>query len=100
MRDYTIEGTSMQTLQTLKSRAIGTAAAAAIALTALNQPAAAHSRYINNVGAAAAAIAIFGTVAAIIAASQHRHAYHRVGPVYRGPIREPRGWYRHGFHRR
>ena len=55
-------------MNSLKSRAIGTAAAAAIALTALNQPAAANGRYHNTAGAAAAAVAVFGTLAAIIAA--------------------------------
>ena len=64
-------------MRILTSRAIGTAAAAAIALSTLGlQPASAHGpQYGNNDAAAAAAmVAVFGTMAAIIASSRHRRA--------------------------
>jgi hypothetical protein len=59
-------------MRTLKSRAIATAAAAAIALTTFSlQPAAAASRG-NGAAAFAAFAVVLGTVAAIVAAEQYR----------------------------
>jgi len=92
---------------TKTSRAIATAAAAAIALSTIGlQPAFAdYRRHNNDAAAAAAMIAIFGTVAAIIAADQarghNRHQRgHHYGPVYGGPDRVPHGRYwRHHHHR-
>jgi len=91
------------TMFTKTSRAIATAAAAAIALSTIGlQPAAAGGRYHNGGDAAAAAaiIGIFGTVAALIAADQyrnhHRHGYYGPvygGPVYGGPDRGAPGYY-------
>jgi hypothetical protein len=72
------------------SRAIATAAAAAIALSTFSlQPAAAgNGHYRNNGDAAAAAamITIFGTMVALAASNQHRDHYYG-GPVYSGPSR-------------
>ena len=90
-------------MRILTSRAIATAAAAAIALSTLGlQPAAAGGpRYGNNDAAAAAAmIATFGTIAAVIASSQHRRAHRYEGVYHRGYAHQPsrRHWNR--FHRR
>src|SRR5437016_2576153 len=100
-------------MRILTSRAIATAAAAAIALSTVGlATASAHgpdygyapqAGYDNGDAAAAAAmLAIFGTMAALIAANQHRdHVYH--GPVYGGPVHGPYGrqWseWRHHHHR-
>ena len=62
-------------MRTFKSSVIATAAAAGIALTAMSVPAAAGHRHGNNAAALAAFAAIFGTVAAIIAAEQYRDRY-------------------------
>ena len=94
-------------MRILTSRAIGTAAAAAIALSTLSvQPASAQSPYGNNDAAVAAAMIIaFGAMAtAIIASSQERRTrrqfhhghYHHHGHV----AHHPRGPYWHRFHRR
>jgi hypothetical protein len=87
-------------MRMLTSRAITAAAAAAIALSTMTiQPAAAGSRH----GMLAAFAAIFGTVAAIIAAEQQRDSYsYSHGPVYGGPVYggPPHGTYRHWQQRR
>ncbi len=91
-------------MRTLTSRAIATAAAAAIVLTTMSlQPAAAGNR-----GEDAAALAVFagilGTVAAIIASQDYNdHPYYSPrytrGPVYRGPAYGPHGsWQRQHRH--
>jgi hypothetical protein len=78
-------------MQTWKSRAVATVAVAAIALTAFSlQPAAAHPRHGNDAAAFAAFAAVFGTIAAIVAAEQYRdrHSYepsYGYGADYRGP---------------
>ena len=91
-------------MRMLTSRAITAAAAAAIALSAMTiQPAAAGSRHGNDAAALAAFAAIFGTVAAIIAAEQQRDSYsYSHGPVYGGPVYggPPHGTYRHWQQRR
>ncbi len=70
------------------SRAIATAAAAAIALSTFSmQPAEAgsrHYRYNDDAAAAAAMITIFGAMVALAASNQDRHHYRR-GPVYHAP---------------
>jgi hypothetical protein len=87
-------------MRTLTSRAIATAAAAAIALTTFGlQPAAAGSRHGGDAAALGAFAAIFGTIAAIIAAEQYRDRTSYVptysyGPVY-GPVHRPHGHWRH-----
>ena len=81
-------------MRMLTSRAITAAAAVAIALSTMTiQPAAAGSRHGNDAAALAAFAAIFGTVAAIIAAEQQRDSYsYSHGPVYGGPVRRPAAW--------
>jgi hypothetical protein len=105
-------------MRTFKSRAITTAAAAAIALTTFSlQPAAAGSRYANDAAAFAAFAAVLGTIA-VIAATRHRErpawSHHRSyahqpsyahhpsythGPVHRGPPHGPQGPWRRHHHR-
>jgi hypothetical protein len=69
-------------MRMLTSRAIATAAAAAIALTTFSlQPAAAGSRHGNDAAALAAFAAVFGTIAAIVAAEHYRDRPH-YGPAY------------------
>ena len=91
-------------MRMLTSRAITAAAAVAIALSTMTiQPAAAGSRHGNYAAALAAFAAIFGTVAAIIAAEQQRDSYsYSHGPVYGGPVYggPPHGPYRHWQQRR
>ena len=89
-------------MRTFTSRAIATAAAAAIALTTFSlQPAAAGSRHGDDAAALGAFAAVFGTIAAIIAAEQYRdrssyEPSYTYGPVYRGgPVHGPHG--RHGY---
>ena len=72
-------------MRTFKSSVIATAAAAGIALTAMSVPAAAGHRHGNNAAALAAFAAIFGTVAAIIAAEQYRDRYDSSLLLRRGP---------------
>jgi hypothetical protein len=92
-------------MRTLTSRAIGTAAAAAIALTTFGlQPAAAHPRHGGDAAALTAFAAVFGTIAAIIAAEQYRDRTTYVptysyGPIYGGPVHRPYGHWQHQ-HRR
>jgi hypothetical protein len=96
-------------MRTMTSRAIATAAAAAISLTTFSlEPAAAGSRYGNDAAAAAAFAAVFGTIAAIIAAEQYRDqpaygpsyvAPYAYGPGYRGPVPRPYGPWPHHHHR-
>ena len=79
----------MKTMRVMTSRAIAVAAAAAIALTAATMPASAGGGYYhrnNDAAAAAAVVGIFGAVAGIIAANQHRrsYGYDHPRPVYRG----------------
>jgi hypothetical protein len=87
-------------------RAIATIAAAAITLSTIGlQPAFAdYRRHNNDAAAAAAMIAIFGTVAALIAADQardnHRRHYRHYGPAYGGPDRVPHGRYWRQHHHR
>jgi hypothetical protein len=91
-------------MRTLTSRAITTAAAAAIALTTFGlQPAAAHPRNGDDAAALGAFVAIFGTIAAIIAAEQYRDRpshyapSYTYGPPYGGPVHRPYGhWRDHG----
>jgi hypothetical protein len=84
-------------MRMLTSRAIATAAAAAIALTTFSlQPAAAGSR--NDAAALAAFAAVFGTIAAVVAAEHYRDRPHyersyNYGPVDRGP--HPHGDWKH-----
>jgi hypothetical protein len=105
-------------MRTFKSRAIATAAAAAIALTTFSlQPAAAGSRYGNEAAAFAAFAAVLGTIA-VIAATRHRdrpdwshhhsyalhpshahHPYYTHGRVNRGPAHGPQGPWRRHHHR-
>jgi hypothetical protein len=86
-------------MRTMTSRAIATAAAAAIALTTFSlQPAAANPRHGNNAAALAAFAAVFGTIAAIVAADHYRDRPHygpgyNYGPVGNGP--HPHGDWRH-----
>jgi hypothetical protein len=90
-------------MRTLTSRAIATAAAAAIALTTFSlQPAAAGYRDGNDAAAIGAFAAVLGTIAAIVAAEQYRdrpayepsYGYDPVYPVYPAP--RPYGyWHRH-----
>jgi hypothetical protein len=86
-------------MRTITSRAIATAAAAAIALTTFSlQPAAAGSRHGDDAAALAAFAAVFGTIAAIIATEQYcdQPSYgpsYGYGPAYPGP--GPRGDWRH-----
>jgi hypothetical protein len=95
-------------MRTFTSRAIATGAAAAIALTISLQPAAAGSRHGNDAAAFAAFAAVFGTIAAIIAAEQYRdrpthgygyHPSYTNGPVYHRPLHHPHGPWRHRGHR-
>ena len=78
-------------MRTWKSRAIATAAAAAIALTTFSlQPASAAGRHGGDVAALAAFAAVFGTIAAIVAAEQDRDQpyygpSYGYGRPYRGP---------------
>ncbi len=92
-------------MRTIMSRTIATAAAAAIALTTFSlQPATAGARH-GDAAALGAFAAVFGTIAAIIAAEQYRDqpsygppygpAY-GYGPVYPGGI--PYGPWRHHHH--
>jgi membrane associated rhomboid family serine protease len=87
-------------MRTLMSRTIAISAAAAIALTTFGlQPAAAHPRD-GDAAALGAFAAIFGTIAAIIAAEQYRDRTTYVpsytyGPVYGGPVHRPYGHWRH-----
>jgi len=93
-------------MRTILSRTIATAAAAAIALTTFSlQPAAAGSR--GDAAALGAFAAVFGTIAAIIAAEQYRDqpAYGQpYGPAYGpsygyGPVYPvPHGPWRHHHH--
>jgi len=89
-------------MRTFKSRAVTTAAAAVFALTITSiHPAAAGHRHGNDAAALAAFAAIFGTVAAIIAAEQYRDRYeprYTYGPADRGPVFVPRGHWRHRHH--
>ena len=84
-------------MRMLTSRTIATAAAAAIALTTFSlQPAAAGSR--NDAAALAAFAAVFGTIAAVVAAEHYRDRPHyersyNYGPVDRGP--HPHGDWKH-----
>jgi hypothetical protein len=87
-------------MRTLTSRAIVTAAAAAIALTTFSlQPAAAGYRHGNDAAAIGTFAAVFGAIAGIIAAEQYRdqpvyEPSYGYGPVYPAP--EPyRHWHRH-----
>jgi hypothetical protein len=86
-------------MRTLTSRAITTAAAAAIALTTFGlQPAAAHPRD-GDAAALGAFAAVFGTIAAIVAAEQDRDQpyygpSYGYGPRYRGPYPQGR-WPQH-----
>jgi hypothetical protein len=86
-------------MRMLTSRAIATAAAAAIALTTFSlQPAAAGYRHGNDAAALAAFAAVFGTIAAIVAAEHYRDRPHygpayNYGPGYRGP--HPQGDWKH-----
>jgi hypothetical protein len=86
-------------MQTWKSRAVATVAAAAIALTTFSlQPAAAGYRRGNDAAAFAAFAAVFGTIAAIVAAEQYRDRHHYepsygYGPGDRGPY--PGHYHRH-----
>jgi hypothetical protein len=95
-------------MRTLTSRAIATAAAVAIVLTTFSlQPAAAGSYRGNDAAALGAFAAVFGTIAAIIAAEQYRdqpsyessYGYepsYGYGPVYRGgPVHGPHGYWQH-----
>jgi hypothetical protein len=89
-------------MRTLTSRAIATAAAAAIALTTLSlQPAAAGPYRGDDAAALGAFAAVFGTIAAIIAAEQYRdqpsyEPSYGYGPVYRGgPVHGPHGYWQH-----
>jgi hypothetical protein len=93
-------------MRTFTSRAIATAAAAAIALTVSLQPAAAGSRHGDDAAAFAAFAAVFGTIAAIIAAEQYRdrptyghYPSYTNGPVYHRPIHHPHGPWRYRHHR-
>jgi hypothetical protein len=73
-------------MRMLTSRAIATAAAAAIALTTFSlQPAAAGSRHGNDAAALAAFAAVFGTIAAIVAAEHYRDRPHYRPPYNYGP---------------
>ena len=95
-------------MRTLTSRAIATAAAAVIALTAFGlQPAAAGSR--EDAAALTAFAAIFGVIAGVVAAEHYRdqpgyeapYAYdpsYSYGPAYRGPVPSPHGYWRHHRH--
>jgi hypothetical protein len=92
-------------MRILTSRAIGTAAAAAIALSTLTvQPASAQNSYGNSDAMAAATmIAAFSMIAtAIIVSNQERRAHRHVQHVghHHGHSHHPRGpgWRR--FHRR
>jgi hypothetical protein len=95
-------------MRILTSRALAAAAAAAIGLSAgglqtasahglpdYNYPAPVH--YNGDAAAAAAMLAVFGTVAAIIASNHHRKHYR----VYNGPHYGPSGshWARWRHHR-
>ena len=86
-------------MRMLTSRAIATAAAAAIALTTFSlQPAAAGSHHGNDAAALAAFAAVFGTIAAVVAAEHYRDRPHyersyNYGPVDRGP--HPHGDWKH-----
>ena len=83
------------TMRIMLSRAIAVAAAAAIALTAVALPANAGGGYYhrdNDAAAAAAVIGIFGTMAAIIAANQHRGHHHGYRYVY-----PSHGYYHRGY---
>lgn len=90
-------------MRTWKSRAVATAAAAAIALTTFSlQPASAAGRHGGDVAALAAFAAVFGTIVAIVAAEQDRDQpyygpSYSYGPTYRGPYpqshwRQHRHW--------
>jgi hypothetical protein len=85
-------------LRTWKSRALATAAAAAIALTTFSlQPASAAGRHGGDVAALAAFAAVFGTIAAIVAAEQDRDQPYYAPPYGYGPqpYRGPH-WQGHG----
>jgi hypothetical protein len=89
-------------MRTLMSRTIAATAAGAIALSTMSlTPAAAASRNTGDAVAAAAAVAMFGAIAALIANSQHhrRYVYEPVyrDPVYRGPAHVWRGHWRPGY---
>jgi hypothetical protein len=86
-------------MRTLTSRAITTAAAAAIALTTMSfQPAAAASRHGDDAAALAIFAGIVGTIAAVVAAEHYDDGPHYThGPVY-APVHGghgPHGWQRH-----
>ena len=90
-------------MRILTSRAIGTAAAAAIALSTLTvQPASAHNPNGNNDAMVAASmIAAFGMIAtAIIVSSQERRANRHIHNVGHGHAHHPRGHHWHRVHRR
>jgi len=71
-------------MRTILNRTIATAAAAAIALTTFSlQPASAGTRH-GDAAALGAFAAVFGTIAAIIAAEQYRDQ-----PVYSPPTYGP-----------
>jgi hypothetical protein len=89
-------------MRTLTSRAIATAAAVAITLTTFSlQPAAAGPYRGDDAAALGAFAAVFGTIAAIIAAEQYRdqQSYepsYGYGPAYRGgPVHGPHGYWQH-----
>jgi hypothetical protein len=87
-------------MRTLMSRAIAAAVAGTIALSTMSvTPAAASSRDSGDAVAAAAAVAMFGTIAALIASSQHHDDYaygYSYAPVYRGPAFRHRVHVQHG----
>jgi hypothetical protein len=106
MRQRERDNQSRAIMRTITSRAIATAAAAAIALTTFSlQPAAANSRRGGDAAALGAFAAVVGTIAAIIAAEQYRDqtsygppygpAY-GYGPGYRGGV--PYGPWQHRHH--
>jgi hypothetical protein len=67
------ENQSRQTMRIISMRAIATAAAALIALTTISlQPVAAGWRHGNDAAALAVFGAVLGTIAAVVAAEQHR----------------------------
>ena len=88
-------------MRILTSRAIGTAAAAAIALSTLTvQPASAHNPN-NDAMVVASMIAAFGMIAtAIIVSSQERRANRHIHNVGHGHAHHPRRHHWHRVHRR
>jgi len=83
-------------MRTLTSRAITTAAAAAIALTTMGfQPAAAGTRRGDDAAAVAIFAGFLGTIAAIIASQHDDGPHYGRGPVY-APVYGGPGYGHHG----